>query len=111
MKYGYARVSTGSQSLAAQVNQLTAAGADQIYKEKMSGAIITRPQLHKLVKQLDEGDLLLVTRLDLLARNTRDLLNMVAAIGEKKAGFRSLSDSWADTTTAHFDRAGRAGGI
>src|SRR5450631_2472396 len=101
MKYGYARVSTGGQSLAAQVDQLTQAGADRIFKEKMSGIIIERPQLRQLLKTLDDGDVLLVTRLDRLARSTRDLLNTLALIGEKKAGFRSLGDSWADTTTAH----------
>jgi len=101
MKYGYARVSTEGQSVAAQIDALTAAGAKQIFKEKMSGAIAARPQLHRLLKQLDEGDVLLVTRLDRLARSTRDLLNMIAAIAEKKAGFRSLGDAWADTTTPH----------
>lgn len=101
MKYGYARVSTGGQSVAAQVEALTAAGAGKIFKEKMSGAITARPQLHRLVDALDEGDVLLVTRLDRLARSTRDLLNVVAAVAEKKAGFRSLGDLWADTTTAH----------
>jgi hypothetical protein len=51
--------------------------------------------------QLDAGDVLLVTRLDRLARSTRDLLNTLAAIANRKAGFRSLGDAWADTTTAH----------
>jgi DNA invertase Pin-like site-specific DNA recombinase len=101
MKYGYARVSTGGQSLEAQIDQLTEAGAEKIFKEKMSGAIITRPQLHQILKLLSVGDVLLVTRLDRLARSTRDLLNTVALIGEKKAHFRSLGDSWADTTTPH----------
>ena len=101
MKYGYARVSTGGQSVAAQVEALTAAGAGKVFKEKMSGAITSRPQLHRLIGFLDEGDTLLVTRLDRLARSTRDLLNVVAVIAEKKAGFRSLGDAWADTTTPH----------
>jgi DNA invertase Pin-like site-specific DNA recombinase len=50
---------------------------------------------------LAAGDVLMVTRLDRLARSTRDLLNILAAIAGKKAGFRFLSDAWADTTTAH----------
>jgi len=101
MKYGYARVSTGGQNLAAQIDQLTEAGAEKIFKEKMSGAITERPQLRQLVKTLDDGDVLLVTRLDRLARSPRDLLNTLALVDEKNAGFRSLGDTWADTTTPH----------
>jgi DNA invertase Pin-like site-specific DNA recombinase len=101
MKYGYARVSTDGQSVAAQVATLKAAGADKIFKEVASGAKTDRAQLHRLLNALDEGDVLLVTRLDRLARSTRDLLNTLAGIAGKKAGFRSLGDSWADTTTAH----------
>ena len=103
MKFGYARVSTDGQSLAAQVDQLTQAGAEKIFKEKVSGAVTHRQQLKRLLDALDEGDLLLVTRLDRLARSTRDLLNTLAAITEKKAEFRSLGDAWVDTTTAHAD--------
>ena len=101
MKYGYARVSTDGQSVAAQVEALTQAGAEKVFREKASGAKTDRAQLHKAVDILDEGDLLLVTRLDRLARSTRDLLNTLALIAEKKAGFRSLGDTWADTTTPH----------
>jgi DNA invertase Pin-like site-specific DNA recombinase len=54
-----------------------------------------------LLDQLDDGDLVMVTRLDRLARSTRDLLNTLAAITGKKAGFKSIGDAWADTTTAH----------
>src|SRR3989442_15558938 len=61
----------------------------------------TRAQLRRLLDQLDAGDVLLVTRLDRLARSTRDLLNTLAAITAKKAGFKSLGDTWADTTTSH----------
>jgi len=101
MKYGYARVSTNGQSVAAQVDQLTQAGAEEIFKEKVSGAVTHRQQLKRAVDALDEGDVLLVTRLDRLARSTRDFLNTLALIAEKKAGFRSLGDTWADTTTPH----------
>jgi DNA invertase Pin-like site-specific DNA recombinase len=101
MKYGYARVSTDGQSVAAQVDQLTQAGTEKIFKEKVSGAVTHRQQLKRALDALDEGDVLLVTRLDRLARNTRDLLNTLALIADKKAGFRSLGDAWADTTTAH----------
>ena len=99
--YGYARVSTDGQSVDTQVKQLRAAGAAKIYRETASGARSDRTQLALIVAQLAAGDVLIVTHLDRLARSTRDLLNTLAAIGEKKAGFRSLGDTWADTTTAH----------
>ena len=99
--FGYARVSTDGQTLAGQVAELKAAGVAHIFQEKVSGAATDRPQLRKLLDQLSKGDVLLVTRLDRLARSTRDLLNILGTISEKSAGFRSLRDSWADTTTAH----------
>jgi DNA invertase Pin-like site-specific DNA recombinase len=101
MIYGYARVSTDGQSVAAQVAALTAAGAEKVFREVASGARTDRAQLARLLDQLDAGDVLTVTRLDRLARSTRDLLNTLAAITDKKAGFRSLGDAWADTTTPH----------
>src|SRR5215217_2588062 len=99
--YGYARVSTDGQTLDAQIAQLRAAGAEKVLQEKISGARIDRPQLARLLRALEPGDRVLVTRLDRLARSTRDLLNTLAAITERKAGFRSLGDAWADTTTSH----------
>ena len=101
MIYGYARVSTDEQSVAAQVAQLTKAGAAKVYRETASGAQTDRAQLRKALAELEAGDVLMVTRLDRLARSTRDLLNTLAAITGRKAGFRSLGDTWADTTTAH----------
>jgi DNA invertase Pin-like site-specific DNA recombinase len=101
MKYGYARVSTDGQSVTAQVAALHAAGAGKVFRETASGAKTDRAQLRKAIAALDAGDVLLVTRLDRLARSTRDLLNTLAAITGRKAGFRSLGDAWADTTTAH----------
>jgi len=101
MKYGYARVSTDGQSLDAQVKKLRAAGAGQVYKETASGARADRAQLRRAIDQLEKGDVLIVTRLDRLARSTRDLLNTLATITAKGAGFRSINDTWADTTTAH----------
>src|SRR5262249_45824473 len=74
-------------------------GCGNIYKEKASGAKTDRPALAKLIRRLEDGDVLLVTRLDRLARSTRDLLNILAEIGKRGAGFRSLKDAWADTTT------------
>jgi DNA invertase Pin-like site-specific DNA recombinase len=99
--YGYARVSTNGQALDAQVSQLEAAGCARIFREKVSGVKTDRAELKKLLRTLRVGDLVLVTRLDRLARSTRDLLNILALVSDKSAGFRSLSDVWADTTTAH----------
>ena len=80
---------------------MRAAGAEIVFRETASGAKTDRAQLRRVVAQLGEGDVLMVTRLDRLARSTRDLLNTLATISAKGAGFRSLHDAWADTTTAH----------
>jgi DNA invertase Pin-like site-specific DNA recombinase len=72
-----------------------------VIREVASGAKTDRIQLRKAIAALGAGDVLMVTRLDRLARSTRDLLNTLAAIADRKAGFRSLSDAWADTTTSH----------
>jgi DNA invertase Pin-like site-specific DNA recombinase len=72
-----------------------------VFREKASGAKTDRAPVRRAIDQLDAGDVLLVTRLDRLARSTRDLLNTLAAIADRKAGFRSLGDAWADTTTPH----------
>jgi DNA invertase Pin-like site-specific DNA recombinase len=98
---GYARVSTDGQTLAAQDAALRAAGCAKVYAEKASGAKTDRAQLRKVVSRLGEGDVLVVTRLDRLARSTRDLLNTLDEIAKRGAGFKSLADSWADTTTPH----------
>jgi DNA invertase Pin-like site-specific DNA recombinase len=101
MIIGYARVSTDGQTLDAQQASLKAAGAERIFAEKVSGVVTDRKALSKAIAALGVGDVLLVTRLDRLARSTRDLLNTLAQIGDRGAAFRSLADSWADTTTAH----------
>ena len=99
--YGYARVSSHDQDLSAQEAELMGAGAAKVFKEKVSGAKTERAELAKVIRRLEPGDVLLVTRLDRLARSTRDLLNMLATINERGASFRSLRDAWADTTNAH----------
>jgi DNA invertase Pin-like site-specific DNA recombinase len=101
MIFGYARVSTDGQSVDAQIRQLRAAGAAKVFREIASGARPNRPGLRRALAQLEAGDTLLVVRLDRLARSTRDLLNTLAAVADKKAGFRSLGDAWADTTSPH----------
>jgi DNA invertase Pin-like site-specific DNA recombinase len=101
MIYGYARISADGQSVTAQVAALRKHGAGRVFREVASGAKTDRPQLRRLLDHLDAGDVLTVTRLDRLARSTRDLLNTLAAITAKKAGFKSLGDTWADTTRSH----------
>jgi DNA invertase Pin-like site-specific DNA recombinase len=98
---GYARVSTDGQTLDAQQAALQAAGATKIFSEKISSAVTDRKALGKAIAALGAGDVLLVTRLDRLARSTRDLLNTLATVAAKDAAFRSLNDPWADTTTLH----------
>ncbi|MEP9356961.1 recombinase family protein [Xanthobacter sp. KR7-65] len=97
---GYARVSTFGQTLDAQVEQLTAAGCSRIFKEKVSGARADRRELNRLLATLGEGDQVLVTRIDRLARSTFDLFAIVRRIVDAKAQFRSLAEPWADTATS-----------
>jgi DNA invertase Pin-like site-specific DNA recombinase len=100
--YGYARVSTDGQSVANQEAQLLAAGCAKVYAEKVSGKTTNgRAQLAKIIRRLDRGDVLMVTRLDRLARSTRDLLNLLHDLNERSVGFKSLKETWADTTTPH----------
>src|SRR5262245_15992055 len=68
---------------------------------KISGTKTDRPELAKLIRRLEEGDVLVIVRLDRLARSTKDLLNVLDEIGKRGAGFRSLRDTWAGTTTPH----------
>ena len=99
--YGYARVSTNGQDLTAQDAELMAAGCAKVFREKASGAKTDRPELAKLISRLEPGDVVAIVRLDRLARSTRDLLNVLDEISKRGAGFRSLRDAWADTTTPH----------
>ena len=97
---GYARAPTFGQTLDAQVEQLTAAGCSRIFKEKVSGARADRRELNRLLATLGEGDQVLVTRIDRLARSTFDLFAIVRRIVDAKAQFRSLAEPWADTATS-----------
>lgn len=99
MIYGYARVSSNGQDLAQQLAQLDAAGCTEIYREKVSAATAERPQLKRAIGALDAGDVLMVTSTDRLARNTRDLLNILHAVKEAGAGFRSIAEPMVDTTS------------
>lgn len=99
MLIGYARVSTDDQTLDQQRTALKAIGCKRIFEEKVSGAKRDRPQLTALVNQLRDGDVVTVTRLDRLARSTRDLLDIAEQLEAAKAGLRSLAEPWADTTS------------
>jgi DNA invertase Pin-like site-specific DNA recombinase len=101
MIVGYARVSTDGQTLEAQQAALQAAGAERVYAEKQSGVKTDRAVLARCLRSLEAGDTVVVTKLDRLARSTRDLLNTLATVGDVGASFRSLGDPWADTTTPH----------
>src|SRR5207247_9012518 len=92
---------TDGQSLSAQLAELKTAKCKKIFQEKISGARSDRKQLTRLMAVLAKGDVLVGTRVERLARSTRDLLNLLGTIAEKGAGFKSLRDTWADTTTAH----------
>ncbi len=97
---GYARVSTYGQTLDAQLDQLRDAGCAKIYREKATGARPDRRELLKLLKALDPGDVVTVTRIDRLARSTFDLFAIVKQIVDAGAQFRSLAEPWADTATS-----------
>ena len=99
MKYGYARVSSDSQDYSAQVEALKAAGCERIWSEKASGKSTNgRPQLAKLMRAILPEDIVVVTKLDRVARSARDLLNIIHELKERSCGFISLGDAWCDTT-------------
>jgi DNA invertase Pin-like site-specific DNA recombinase len=99
MKSGYARVSTEDQRLTLQTEALKKAGCARIFREKVSGAYRDRPELNRMLDQLREGDVIIVWKLDRLARSTRNLLEIVETISSAGARFQSISEPWADTTT------------
>jgi DNA invertase Pin-like site-specific DNA recombinase len=96
---GYARVSTADQHLSGQIEALKAAGAETIYREKVSGVRADRPQMAKLMASLQPGDVVAVTKLDRLGRSTRELLDLIDRISKAGASFRSLGDPLWDTSS------------
>src|SRR5262249_19197355 len=100
MKVGYARVSTTEQDLSAQLAALKKAGCQRIYSEKRSGANGNRDALQRMLKELQAGDIVVVPRLDRLARSVRDLLNILERFGQDDIGFVSLREKHIDTTSA-----------
>jgi DNA invertase Pin-like site-specific DNA recombinase len=100
MRYGYARVSSKGQDYTGQVEALKAAGCERIFSDKLSGKSRARPELEKVLRRLEAGDTIVITKVDRIARSVRDLWNILhEVIEEKKAHFVSLRESWCDTTT------------
>jgi DNA invertase Pin-like site-specific DNA recombinase len=100
MKYGYARVSSDTQDYQGQIEALKAAGCERIRSEKASGKSTNgRPELARLLRALLPGDVVMVTKLDRIARSSRDLHNIIGELKERGCGFVSLGDSWCDTST------------
>jgi DNA invertase Pin-like site-specific DNA recombinase len=96
---GYARVSKGDeQTNALQVRALRAADCRRIFEEAASGGRWDRPELHRLLDQLREGDIVVVWKLDRLSRSLKDVLHIMERIAAAGAGFRSLTEN-IDTTT------------
>ena len=89
---GYGRVSREGQDLAQQRAALRAAGCSRLFEEKASGGRWNRPELHRLLDHLRDGDVVVVWKLDRLSRSLKDLLHIMEKIGEAGAGFRSLTE-------------------
>ena len=98
MIIGYARVSTDDQSLDSQTDALSAAGAEKVFADKITGSSRLRPKLDQMIEQLRGGDVVVVTKYDRLSRSLKDLLEIVETIRAQGAGFRSLAED-IDTTT------------
>jgi DNA invertase Pin-like site-specific DNA recombinase len=98
-KVGYARVSSTGQDLYVQLQKLEAAGCDKVFKEKRSGVDAGRPELKRCLEYLREGDTLLVTKIDRLARSTSDLYRIVSLLAEKGVAFKVTDDPTIDTTS------------
>lgn len=100
MRYGYARVSSKGQDHTAQIEALKVAGCERIFSEKASGKSTKgRPEFDRLMRALSPGDVVTVTKLDRLARSSRDLHNILHDIAEHDCAFTSLGEAWCDTTT------------
>ncbi len=100
---GYARVSTIDQNLDRQLDALKEFGVDErlIYQEKITGTKKERPELSRMLNEMQEGDTLVICDLTRISRSTRDMLDIVEKIKEKGAYIKSLKDTWLDTTSAN----------
>jgi DNA invertase Pin-like site-specific DNA recombinase len=96
---GYARVSSVGQDLAVQLEKLQSAGCEKIFREKRSGVDTGRPELRRCLEYLREGDTLLVTKIDRLARSTSDLYRIISMLTEKGVAFKVTDDPAIDTSS------------
>src|ERR671916_72646 len=99
MEIGYARVSTGEQTLDLQLDALSTAGCGKVYTETASGAKADRPVLEEVLSYLRCGDTLVVWRLDRLGRSLQHLIEVVAQLAARGIGFKSVTEQ-IDTTTS-----------
>jgi len=101
MLIGYARASMEKQAIDRQLDELAVAGVRQsdIYQEKITGTKRDRPELNQLLASLRQGDTVITVELSRMGRSTKDLLEIVDLIHRKGAHFRSLNETWLDTTT------------
>lgn len=98
MKIGYARVSTFEQKLESQIEVLKEAGAEEVFQEKFTGTTVERPQFNLVFKKLKDGDTLIVTKLDRLARNTREVLEIVQSLFNRGIKVHILNIGLIDNT-------------
>nr|AAC56007.1 DNA-INVERTASE BINR (TRANSPOSON TN552) [Lactococcus lactis] len=98
MKIGYARVSTFEQKLESQIEVLKEAGAEEVFQEKFTGTTVERPQFNLVLKKLEDGDTLIVTKLDRLARNTREVLEIVQSLFNRGIKVHILNIGLIDNT-------------
>lgn len=99
MIIGYARVSTNDQNPELQIDALKKAGAEQVFQEKFTGTLKERPELSQCLRMLRTGDVLVVWKLDRLARSLKDLVDIVQDLQNRGVGFKSLTES-IDTTSS-----------
>lgn len=99
MLIGYVRVSTVEQNEGRQVKQLKEVGCEVLFKEKISGATMERPELQKMINSLQSGDIVIVSDLTRISRSSRDLFELVEIIKNKGACLKSIKDTWLDTTS------------
>ena len=99
MKLGYARCSTLDQNLDWQIDALMKEGCDRIFQEKFTGTRKDRPELHRMMDMLREGDTVIICELTRLSRSVKDLFDLVEQVEKAGANIKSLKEPWLDTTT------------
>ena len=98
---GYARVSTFGQHLDGQIESLAKHGCEIIYREKISGKDANRPELKKMIRDVQQGDIIVVTKLDRLGRSLIDIYDILKSIDDKGGKFESIGDPDIQTKTAN----------